>query len=507
MRALIYARVSTDEQGNNYSLPSQIAACRAYAERNGFTIVAEVQDVASGAKLDRPGLTRIRNMIRAGDSTALIVYTSDRLTRSLAHSLLLREELKAAGVALHAVTKGQASADTPEGGLMENVEAAFAEYERLKIRERTLRGLKGKAQAGLLVASGGRAPFGYRWEGRNRDRRLVIVESDAVTVRYIFTQYAAGAGVAQIIRDLAAMQAPSSAARYGNVGRGIKKRAAADWSSSAIYHILHNETYAGTVYCHGIPVPVPALINRATWDAAQARLATGRQNAARNTKRFYLLSKRISCGCGYAAIGRPSRARRCYCCASRANGNIRRCTIPQFDAETVERIVWDWITTHVLTEDRLIAALEEHRRQAAAVKRDADARKEALYTEKSTLQGEIDRLYDRYARGAMDDDTLDRLLSPRKGALAVIDAEIARLAATESGISADDETLLLDTARQVAAMIADENAMADATKRQIIEILDVRTVLRYEDGVKSLDVSVALTRDTTNVAFNSKHLR
>jgi len=507
MRTLIYARVSTDEQGNNYSLPSQIDACRKYAERSGFTVIAEVQDVASGAKLDRPGLTKIRNLIRAGDITALIVYTSDRLTRSLAHSLLLRDELKAASVALHIVTKGQASADTPEGGLMENVEAAFAEYERLKIRERTLRGRKGKAEAGLLVASGGRAPFGYRWEGRNRDRRLVIVESDAVIVRYIFSQYVAGAGVAQIIRDLAAMQAPSSAARYGNVGRGIKKRAAADWSSSAIYHILHNETYAGVVTCHGIAVPAPAIIDRATWDAAQARLETGRQNAARNTKRFYLLSKRIACGCGYAAIGRPSRARRCYCCASRANGNIRRCAIPQFDAETIERLVWDWIATHVLTEGRLIAALEEHRQQAAAVKRDADTRKETLYAEKIALQGEIDRLYDRYARGAMDDETLDRLISPRKGALGVLAAEIARLATAESGISADEETLLLETARQVAAMIADDRAMADATKRQIIEILDVRVTLRYEGGVKSIDVSVALTRDTARVAFNSKHFR
>ncbi|MBO9326370.1 MAG: recombinase family protein [Roseiflexus sp.] len=56
MRAVIYARVSTDDQEHNYSLPSQIEACRRYASERGMQVVADVQDVASGAILERPGL-------------------------------------------------------------------------------------------------------------------------------------------------------------------------------------------------------------------------------------------------------------------------------------------------------------------------------------------------------------------------------------------------------------------------------------------------------------------
>src|SRR5689334_19297302 len=140
-RAIIYVRVSSEEQADNYSIESQIAACRKYAEEQGFSVVTVLQDVMSGAKLDRPGLTKVRELIQNKHADVLIVYCSDRLTRSLAHSLLLRDEFKAAGVAVHFVTKGQ-SQDTPEGNLFESIESAFAEYERLKIAERMARGRK-----------------------------------------------------------------------------------------------------------------------------------------------------------------------------------------------------------------------------------------------------------------------------------------------------------------------------------------------------------------------------
>src|SRR5687767_13069311 len=94
---ILYRRVSTDDQENNTSLEAQQIACARYAADHGLAIVADIQDVMSGAKLDRPGLTQVRELIQAGAATALIVYASDRLTRSLAHSILLREELKAAG--------------------------------------------------------------------------------------------------------------------------------------------------------------------------------------------------------------------------------------------------------------------------------------------------------------------------------------------------------------------------------------------------------------------------
>ena len=106
-RAIIYARVSTEDQARRgYSLPSQLDECRRYCEREGYTIAAEFSEDESGAKLDRPELTKARDMLRTGQADALIVLASDRLTRSLAHHLLLRDEMRRAGVELIYVQRG-----------------------------------------------------------------------------------------------------------------------------------------------------------------------------------------------------------------------------------------------------------------------------------------------------------------------------------------------------------------------------------------------------------------
>src|SRR3954462_10423135 len=95
-RAIIYVRVSSDDQADNYSIDSQIEACQQYAEQHGFKVIVVLQDVMSGARLDRPGLTKARELIQLKAVDALIVYCSDRLTRSVAHRMLLRDEMKEA---------------------------------------------------------------------------------------------------------------------------------------------------------------------------------------------------------------------------------------------------------------------------------------------------------------------------------------------------------------------------------------------------------------------------
>jgi site-specific DNA recombinase len=67
-RAILYARVSTDEQARSgYSLSQQLEALREYAAREGYEILDEVTDPGkSGATLDRPGLDRVRNLVASG---------------------------------------------------------------------------------------------------------------------------------------------------------------------------------------------------------------------------------------------------------------------------------------------------------------------------------------------------------------------------------------------------------------------------------------------------------
>jgi site-specific DNA recombinase len=67
-RAILYARVSTDEQARNgYSLAQRLEVLRGYAEREGYEVLGEVQDPGqSGASLERPGMDRVRDLVAAG---------------------------------------------------------------------------------------------------------------------------------------------------------------------------------------------------------------------------------------------------------------------------------------------------------------------------------------------------------------------------------------------------------------------------------------------------------
>src|SRR5688572_1969916 len=65
-RAAIYARVSTDDQAANYSLPTQVEACQLYAVEKGFEIVAEFREDYTGSELDRPELNDLRELAGQG---------------------------------------------------------------------------------------------------------------------------------------------------------------------------------------------------------------------------------------------------------------------------------------------------------------------------------------------------------------------------------------------------------------------------------------------------------
>ena len=83
-RAVLYARVSTDEQAEKgYSLPSQLEACRRYAEQNEMTVVAEFSDDYSGATPieSRPEGSKAHGMLKDGHADVLIAYRIDRIVR------------------------------------------------------------------------------------------------------------------------------------------------------------------------------------------------------------------------------------------------------------------------------------------------------------------------------------------------------------------------------------------------------------------------------------------
>ena len=142
MTLLGYARVSRADQDPDLQL-------RALHEAGCEHVWIEH---ASGARQDRPELTKLLSYIRAGDT--LVVWKLDRLGRSLKHLVNLLEQLHQRGVAFRSLTEGM-DTQTAAGALIFHVIGAMAEFERAIIRERTLAGL---ASARARGRYGGRRP-------------------------------------------------------------------------------------------------------------------------------------------------------------------------------------------------------------------------------------------------------------------------------------------------------------------------------------------------------------
>jgi site-specific DNA recombinase len=93
-RAILYARVSTDEQARSgYSLAQQLEALREYAAGEGYEVLKEVSDPGqSGASLERPGMDRVRDLVAAGGVSVVLAQDRDRFAREPAYLYYLREE-------------------------------------------------------------------------------------------------------------------------------------------------------------------------------------------------------------------------------------------------------------------------------------------------------------------------------------------------------------------------------------------------------------------------------
>jgi len=157
-----YARVSTKEQNLGLQLD---ALTKAGCEKI-------YQDVASGARSDRPALNEMLENLRADD--VLVIWKLDRLGRSLNHLVLLVNDLIAKKIGLHSLND-PVDTTTPQGRLSFNIFASLAEFERDLIRERT--------QAGLIAA---------RARGRNGGRPKGLPKKAEATACAAETLYKEG---------------------------------------------------------------------------------------------------------------------------------------------------------------------------------------------------------------------------------------------------------------------------------------------------------------------------
>ncbi|MCA1697291.1 MAG: recombinase family protein, partial [Actinobacteria bacterium] len=246
-RTAIYARVSTDKQGRDQTIDSQLDALRRWATAQGHDLKDEhvYVDVmrVTRARLDRPALDRLRDAVREGGFEVVGVYTPDRLARRYAYQVLLLEEFRRAACTVEFIDRP--IPDDPHDQHLLQIQGAIAGYERAVLAERFRRGKLQKARAGQWGA--GRAPYGHRYVPR-RDGvpgHLVVNEAEAEVVRMLYRWL--------IDERMTVRQTLKRLAEGPWRPRNGKRL----WSNSVVHRVLPDPLYAGTAYANRNALEAP----------------------------------------------------------------------------------------------------------------------------------------------------------------------------------------------------------------------------------------------------------
>ena len=158
--AVLYLRVSTEEQVDNYSLDTQEDICRKEATRRGLKIVETFREEGKSAKNieGRPALKKLLVYSRKNKKTlgAVLVYRLDRLSRKTSDYLSIRKSLIDCNVKL--ISASEPTGTSPTETLLETIMASFAQHDNDVRSERTTNGMRARYLSGLI---NGKPPLGY----------------------------------------------------------------------------------------------------------------------------------------------------------------------------------------------------------------------------------------------------------------------------------------------------------------------------------------------------------
>jgi DNA invertase Pin-like site-specific DNA recombinase len=378
-RCAIYTRKSTEEglDMEFNSLDAQREACEAYVasqKAEGWVLVPDRYDDGgfSGGTLERPALQRLLRDIEAGRVDIVVVYKIDRLSRSLMDFAKLVEVFDRNNVTFVSVTQSF-NTTTSMGRLTLNILLSFAQFEREVIGERIRDKFAASRKKGMWM--GGYPPLGYDV----KDRKLVVNEMEAATVRMIFERYVLVGSATILARSLAA--------------EGILTKRSRPVDRGYLYILLNNKTYIGEVTHKGNSYPGEhrAIIESPLWNKVHAILKESPRQRAANTRRQTpaplkgLLFGPDGRALTPAHTRKGSKLYRYYV----ATGVIKRgpeaCVIRRVPAAEVEAAVIDQVRACLRTPDIIVQTWKQARHHDAHITeaeiRDALVKFDTLWNE------------------------------------------------------------------------------------------------------------------------------
>ena len=350
VRAGIYARISSDREGDQLGVTRQIEDCRRFAERCGYTVdeVYVDDDISAWSGKPRPEFQRMLEDLRSRRIGAVLAWHLDRLTRhprELEAFIDLCDEL---GVELGCVT-GDVDLGSHIGRLTARMLGGLARYESDHKSERIRRKHEEIAAKGQ-VSGGGSRPYGYESD------KVTIRAAEAAIVRECAKRLLAGEPVRSIARDLNE--------------RGVTSASGGAWSPQSLRRMLASPRISGQRIHRGEIVAKavwPALISPE--DGAKIRsLLANPERRTNKTARRYLLGGLLVCShCGERLVARPrSGGKRRYACAK--GPGFSGCGKTYINADDVERFVTEAVLIR-LDSAALQRVIERRQRRAPDAQR------------------------------------------------------------------------------------------------------------------------------------------
>lgn len=199
-----YARVSSGTQVDGCSLDEQERRIRWTADKDGPSTVVMFIDAGVSGTIplgDRPSGKRLTETAVSGDS--VIVTKMDRMFRSALDAAKMLKWFQEKGVRL--IVGDLGTDPVTENGtsrMVFGILASVAEWERLRIAERTQEGRHAKLKKGGHI--GGRAPYGTRIVGAGVDAKLEVVPAERDMLAKAVELHRTGLGLRAIAERMAA---------------------------------------------------------------------------------------------------------------------------------------------------------------------------------------------------------------------------------------------------------------------------------------------------------------
>ena len=402
-KAIAYFRVSTDMQAEDLSLETQERGGEYFAEQNNVIIVKKFTDIMSGGNRNRKGFLEAQKYLEEhkDEIDYFIAYDVSRIARDAFAFLSLFNKLNTLGIKLKLINNPNLDTDSPMGKLIITILAAIFEFFRFDNADRTRDNMIVRVKEGKRMNN---APYGYRMI----DKKMVIIEEEAETIRFVYEQYLKGHGIVaiekMINRDRSTIKQWLQNKVYAGYNIfGVTK------TNKSTFKQVKNPDPSKIVEAKGDWKPIIPL---KTWEQVAKIMAKNRELKMRNIeKTSYLLAGLLFHTCGSKFRGNSGRKGTYYYRCIGCNRSIKTDTIDK-------KVLDELFNSDILQELNKPTSKKNETRKKEI---------EKLRKKKSVLKSKEERLIDLYTEGLISKVDYTSRRNDIKNSLLGIETEIINL--------------------------------------------------------------------------------